>query len=60
LIIIGGDDFTLQGAHKLQSLIKGSEIVEMLGAGHANCFEQPWEYDRLALEYLKKKRLFPG
>jgi pimeloyl-ACP methyl ester carboxylesterase len=43
LIIIGTDDFTLQGAHKLQSLIKGSEIVEMPGACHANCFEQPWE-----------------
>jgi pimeloyl-ACP methyl ester carboxylesterase len=60
LIIIGGEDFTKRGAYKLQSLIKGSEIVEMPGAGHANCFEQPWEYDRLAIEYLKKKGLFPG
>jgi len=58
-IIIGAEDFTRQGAYKLQSFIKGSEIVEMPGAGHANCFEQPWEYDRLAIDYLKKKRLFP-
>jgi pimeloyl-ACP methyl ester carboxylesterase len=60
LIIIGGEDFTKPGAYKLQSLIEGSEIVEMPGAGHANCFEQPWEYDRLAIDYLKKRGLFPG
>lgn len=60
LIIIGGDDFTKPGAYKLQSFIKGSEIVEIPGAGHANCFEQPWEYDRLAIDYLKKRGLFPG
>jgi pimeloyl-ACP methyl ester carboxylesterase len=60
LIIIGGEDFTRPGAYKLQSLIEGSEIVEMPGAGHANCFEQPWEYDRLAIDYLKKRGLFSG
>jgi pimeloyl-ACP methyl ester carboxylesterase len=60
LIIIGGEDFTRPGAYKLQSLIEGSEIVEMPGAGHANCFEQPWEYDRLAIDHLKKRGLFPG
>jgi 3-oxoadipate enol-lactonase len=60
LIIIGGDDFTKPGAYKLHSFIKGSEIVEMPGAGHANCFEQPWEYDRLAIAYLKRRGLFPG
>jgi len=60
LIIIGAEDFTREGAYKLQSFIKGSEIVEMPGACHANCFEQPWEYDRLAIAYLKKRGLFPG
>ncbi|HEX4191775.1 MAG TPA: hypothetical protein VHY80_01705, partial [Stellaceae bacterium] len=60
LIIIGSEDFTKPGAYKLQSIIQGSEIVEMPGAGHANCFEQPWEYDRLAIDYLKKRGLFPG
>ena len=60
LIIIGGDDFTLDGAKKLQSFIKGSELVVMPGAGHANCFEQPWEYDRMAIAYLKRRGLFPG
>jgi pimeloyl-ACP methyl ester carboxylesterase len=60
LIIIGGDDFTLEGAKKLQSFIKGSELVVQQGACHANCFEQPWEYDRLAIDYLRKRGLFPG
>ena len=60
LIIIGAEDFTKPSAYKLQSFLRGSEIVEMQGAGHANCFEQPWEYDRLAIEYLKKRGLFPG
>ena len=60
LIIIGGDDFTLEGAKKLQSFITGSELVVQPGACHANCFEQPWEYDRLAIDYLKKRGLFPG
>jgi pimeloyl-ACP methyl ester carboxylesterase len=60
LIIIGGEDFTRDGAYKLQSFVRGSEIVEMPAAGHANCFEQPWEYDRLAIAYLKRRGLFPG
>ncbi len=60
LIIIGGEDFTREGAMKLHSFIKGSELVVMDGAGHANCFEMPWDYDRLAIDYLKKRGLFPG
>jgi pimeloyl-ACP methyl ester carboxylesterase len=60
MIIIGSEDFTLEGAKKLQKHIKGCELVVMQGAGHANCFELPWEYDRLAIEYLKKRGLFSG
>ena len=60
LIITGSEDFTRDGATKLQSFIKGSELVSIDGAGHANCFEMPWEYDRLAIAYLKKRGLFPG
>jgi pimeloyl-ACP methyl ester carboxylesterase len=59
-IIIGSEDFTLEGAKKLQKHIPGCELTVMQGAGHANCFELPWEYDRLAIEYLKKRGLFPG
>ena len=60
LIVIGSKDMTLQGAYKLQSAIKGCELVEIEGAGHACNFEMPWEYDRLAIAYLRKRGLFPG
>jgi 3-oxoadipate enol-lactonase len=60
IIIIGSEDFTLQGALKLQKHIPGCELMRLEGAGHANCFELPWEFDRLCIEYLKKKGLFPG
>ena len=60
IIIIGSEDFTLQGALKLQAHIPGCELVRLEGAGHANCFEMPWAFDRLCIEYLKKRGLFPG
>jgi pimeloyl-ACP methyl ester carboxylesterase len=60
LIITGSEDFSRPSADKLQSAIKGSELIEIKGAGHANCFEMPWEFDRLCIEYLKKRELFPG
>jgi len=60
IIIIGSEDFTLQGALKLQSKIKGCELVRLEGAGHACNFEMPWEYDQLCIDWLKKRGLFPG
>jgi pimeloyl-ACP methyl ester carboxylesterase len=60
LIITASEDFTRQSAVKLQSFIKGSEMVCIEGAGHACCFEMPASYDRLCIDYLKKHDLFPG
>jgi pimeloyl-ACP methyl ester carboxylesterase len=60
LIITASEDFTRGSAEKLQSFIRGAELVEIDGAGHACCFEMPWEYDRLCIDYLKKRGLFPG
>lgn len=60
LIITGSEDFTRESAYKLHGLIAGSEIVPLPGVGHASCFEAPWEYDRLAIEFLTKRGLFPG
>jgi pimeloyl-ACP methyl ester carboxylesterase len=60
LIVIGSKDMTLQGAYKLQAHIEGCELVELEGAGHACNFEMPWEYDRLAIDWLNKRGLFPG
>ena len=60
LIISGSEDFTRASAYKLQGFIKNSEIVSLDGAGHACCFEAPWEFDRICIDYLKKRGLFPG
>jgi len=60
LIITASEDFTRESAYKLQSFIKGAEITCIEGAGHACNFELPWEFDRICIEYLKKRGLFPG
>jgi pimeloyl-ACP methyl ester carboxylesterase len=59
-IITASEDFTRESAYKLQSQIRGAEIVCLEGAGHACNFEAPWEFDRLCIDYLKKRGLFPG
>jgi len=59
LIVTGSEDPARPSAYALQSKIAGSEIVCMEGAGHANNFEMPWEFDRLCIEFLKKRGLFP-
>lgn len=60
LIITGTEDRSHAGVPELQKRIKGSEVRNMVGAGHANNFEMPWEYDRHAIEFLTKYGLFPG
>lgn len=60
LIITGTEDRSHAGVPELQKRIKGSEVRNMVGAGHANNFEMPWEYDRHAIEFLTKHGLFPG
>ncbi len=60
LIITASEDFTRESCSKLHSKIKGAELVTIEGAGHACNFEAPWEYDRLSIDYLRKRGLFPG
>ncbi|HXQ53678.1 MAG TPA: alpha/beta hydrolase [Stellaceae bacterium] len=60
LIISGSEDMSRPSGLKLQTFIKGCELVTIEGAGHANCFEMPWEFDRICIEYLTKRGLFPG
>ena len=60
LILTGSEDPARPSAYVLQSKIAGSEIVCMEGAGHANNFEAPWEFDRLCIEFLTKRGLFPA
>jgi 3-oxoadipate enol-lactonase len=60
LIVTGTLDRSHAGVPELQKRIKGSEVRNMEGAGHANNFEKPWEYDAHCIEFLKKLGLFPG
>jgi len=60
LILTGSEDFTIEGAKKLHGFIKGAHFHCIDGAGHANCFEMPWEFDRVCIDWLAKRGLFPG
>jgi pimeloyl-ACP methyl ester carboxylesterase len=55
LIITGSEDSSHDSAFRLHDRIAGSELVTIDGAGHACQLEQPWEWDRIALEFLRRK-----
>jgi pimeloyl-ACP methyl ester carboxylesterase len=52
LIITGSQDNSQQAAFELQRRVPGCELVTIEGAGHACNMEQPWLWDRHALEFL--------
>jgi pimeloyl-ACP methyl ester carboxylesterase len=52
LIITGSEDGSHRGALVLQTRIRECELVTIQGAGHACNIEKPWEWDRIALEFL--------
>ncbi|MFM9969193.1 MAG: alpha/beta fold hydrolase [Burkholderiales bacterium] len=60
LIITGTEDRSHAGVPELQKRIKGCEVRNMVGAGHANNFEKPWEYDQHVIEFLTKHGLYPA
>jgi pimeloyl-ACP methyl ester carboxylesterase len=57
LIITGSEDNAHQPAFALQDRIAGCELVTIQGAGHACNMEQPWEWDAIALAFLRKHGL---
>lgn len=57
LIITGSEDNSHQAAFALQEKVRGCELVTIQGAGHACNMEQPWLWDRHALEFLAKHGL---
>jgi pimeloyl-ACP methyl ester carboxylesterase len=57
LMITGSEDTAHQAAFALQERLRGSELVTMEGAGHACNMERPWEWDAIALEFLRKHGL---
>ncbi len=55
LIISGSEDSSHESSFRLRDRIAGSELHTIQGAGHACNLEQPWEWDRVALEWLRRK-----
>jgi len=60
LILTGSEDSVHKSAHDLKARVRGSELKILPGAGHACHMEQPWLFDRMMIEFLKKHGLFPG
>jgi pimeloyl-ACP methyl ester carboxylesterase len=59
LIVTGSEDEAHPGAFELQKKVGGCELITMEGAGHACNMEEPWLWDRLALEFLSRQGLHP-
>jgi 3-oxoadipate enol-lactonase len=59
LIISGTEDRAHAAARVLQARIAGCEFEPIVGAGHACQIEQPWAWDRLAIDFLRRKELLP-
>jgi pimeloyl-ACP methyl ester carboxylesterase len=57
LMITGSEDNAHQSAFALQERVAGCELVTMPGAGHACNMERPWEWDAIALAFLRKHGL---
>jgi len=60
ILLSGSEDGTHPSAAALKSRIPGCEMKVLYGAGHACQIEQPWEFDRYMIEFLKKHSLFPA
>lgn len=59
LIISGTEDRSHAAAKVLGGKIAGSEFIPMPGAGHACQVEQPWLWDRWAIDFLGRHGLMP-
>ena len=60
IILTGSEDGTHSSAAALKARIPGCEMKILYGAGHACQIEQPWEFDRHIIAFLKKHGLFPA
>ena len=58
IILTGSEDNTHKNAFPLQERIKNCELKVLPGAGHACQIEQPWLFNRLMIEFLKKHGCF--
>ena len=60
ILLSGSEDGTHPSAAALKARIPGCEMKVLYGAGHACQIEQPWDFDRYMIEFLKKHDLFPA
>jgi pimeloyl-ACP methyl ester carboxylesterase len=60
LIITGTEDGAHPTSFKLRDRIRGCELKVIPGGGHTSHLEQPWLFNQLMMEFLKKHDLFPG
>ncbi len=60
IILTGSEDPAHARAFELRERIPGCELRVLPGAGHACHMEQPWLFDRLMIEFLRRHGLFPG
>jgi pimeloyl-ACP methyl ester carboxylesterase len=59
LIITGSEDNAHQAAFALRDRIPNARLETLDGAGHACQIEQPWEWDRHALAFLREHGVLP-
>jgi pimeloyl-ACP methyl ester carboxylesterase len=60
IILNGTEDVATAGVDGLKSRIPACEASLIQGAGHASHMEQPWVFNRLMLDFLKRQRLHPA
>jgi pimeloyl-ACP methyl ester carboxylesterase len=60
ILLSRSEDGTHSSAAALKARIPGCEMKVLYGAGHACQIEQPWDFDRYMIEFLKEHGLFPA
>lgn len=60
LVVAGSQDKAWEGSLELASAINDAEHQTIVGAGHAPNLEQPWEYDRIVIDFLGRRGLLPA
>lgn len=60
MIITGTEDGAHRTSFVLKERIPGCELNVLPGGGHTSHFEQPWQFDRFMIEFLRKHNFLPA
>jgi len=60
LVINGAHDNSLASGRETAAAVKGARHVELPGAGHACCIEDPEAFDRAVIDFLEQNGLWTG